>query len=246
MQENGGYIGVAVRFSSDEPHPYLRNGQEGIIQQFDRMSSFIVNWGLRSASVGMLQCTVLATADKRLHLADVSVDALLANLMTLVNAHLKKLSNDPRQTEGFERACNRCVQVYKTPGIGQHAAESGICHTLVEAMTRDRYRLAGPTESVQSAGCIMLWWITVFNGYGGNNDVTASQIEQHRKALKALKTKVVEANSFAALVAARNSFPKNQDLVRAAGDVVAFVIKDCQEFYSLALAAGWTEAWLPK
>mmetsp|Transcript_36511 Transcript_36511/g.66549 ORF Transcript_36511/g.66549 Transcript_36511/m.66549 type:complete len:521 (+) Transcript_36511:96-1658(+) len=244
MQENGGYIGAVVQFSSDEPHPFIRDGQKGIIQRFDHINSFTVNWGVHSASVGMLQCTVLATADRRLHLADVSADDVLASLMSLVNAHLKKLSANPRQIEGFERACKRCVQVYTDPSIGHYAAKSGMCDTLVEAMTRDKDQKGGPTESVQSAGCLMLWWITRFSG--GHNHCGAGSEERHREALQALKTEVVKANSFSALVEARKAFPQNHDLVRAASDVVAFLIEDCQQFYNLALDAGWRCDWLSK
>jgi len=260
MQENGGCVGAAVRFCGPETpeiHHSIRNGQHGLIQQFDNIGNFLVNWGMHSTSVSMQQCVLLATADRRLHLAGISADDVLSELMHRAKDNLKEVSTDPA---AFGQVFKRLVECCTDPGCNYRAAEVDMCNTVVEAMKRDMEQEGRPTRELQYTCCLMLWWIVhPRDGHhpGNAGQLKKSQLERkqskaiedaverkEKKSADAAKDKAMEANVCEALVMAREAFPQDEELKEAAGNVVRYLIKDNAERRQKALAAGWKQRWL--
>lgn len=248
MQQNGDCAGAAVRFSgfsTPETYPCIQNGQQGIIQRFENLGNVLVNWGMHTTSVSMQYCELIATADRRLHLAGISADDVLSDFLRVVKDNLREVSTDPA---AFEQAFGRLVECCKDPGCNYRAAELDMCVTVVETMNKNMEQEGRPTRGLLYTCCLVLWWI-VHPRVGSPGPIKSKTIldaveRKQKKLAEAAKEKAMEANACEALARACEAFPSDAELKAAAGDIVRYLVKDNEERREKVLAAGWKQEWL--
>jgi len=221
--KHGGYIGSAVRFSSQERFAFVAHGQDGVIEEFHHDGAVKVNWGSHSAMVSMVQCTLIETADKKRRLSGISPGDVQSALMRQIAARLRSAAKQP---EFFERTCVRLVTGNEGPRAGCSAAEHGVCEVVVEVMSND----GCATQSMQKAGCMVLCWVCLPRG-----DITCTE---------EARVRAVKAGALSAAAKSQNAFPDDAELLQMVRGLAASVAEGSPERRQMALASGICEEWL--